>query len=146
MKKIAIIIPTYNELDNIESLISTILINLPDCTIFVIDDSIYPSIRSYINDDGEFHTNPVNVFKQVFNEGKTIIEQAYCNGGGCAGGSWGDYYNGQSHNPDCLFGNIAYFKHDKNKLYRFWNSSFKNKQIQLAEKLKKVMKNLPKPD
>ena len=49
MKKIAIIIPTYNELDNIESLISAILINLPDCTIFVIDDSKNKDIGNLID-------------------------------------------------------------------------------------------------
>ena len=49
MKKIAIIIPTYNELDNIESLISAILVNLPDCTIFVIDDSKNKDIGNLID-------------------------------------------------------------------------------------------------
>ncbi len=39
MKKIAIIIPTFNELDNIEKLIKEILKNIPESTIFVVDDS-----------------------------------------------------------------------------------------------------------
>ena len=39
MKKIAIIIPTYNELDNIEKLIQEILKNVPESTIFIVDDS-----------------------------------------------------------------------------------------------------------
>ena len=28
------------------------------------------------------------------------------------------------YNPHCLFGNIAYFKNESSKLYRFWNSSY----------------------
>ncbi len=39
MKKIAIIIPTFNELENIEKLINEILKNVPESTIFVVDDS-----------------------------------------------------------------------------------------------------------
>ena len=50
----------------------------------------------------------------------------------------------KNYNPHCLFGNIAYFKNDNNKLYRFWNSSFKNKQIKLTEKFYKIEKVKPK--
>ena len=39
MKKIAIIIPTFNELDNIENLIKKILKNIPESSIFIVDDS-----------------------------------------------------------------------------------------------------------
>ena len=39
MKNIAIIIPTYNELENIEQLVNEIHINLPEISIFIIDDS-----------------------------------------------------------------------------------------------------------
>ncbi len=39
MKNIAIIIPTYNELENIEKLIYEIKIKLPEAEIFIIDDS-----------------------------------------------------------------------------------------------------------
>ncbi len=39
MKKIAIIIPTFNELDNIENLIKMILTNVPESSIFIVDDS-----------------------------------------------------------------------------------------------------------
>ena len=39
MKNIAIIIPTYNELENIERLIYKIKQKLPDSKIFIIDDS-----------------------------------------------------------------------------------------------------------
>ena len=39
MNNIAIIIPTYNELENIENLILEILINVPKSTIFIVDDS-----------------------------------------------------------------------------------------------------------
>lgn len=39
MKKIAIIIPTLNEIDNIENLIKMILKNIPESSIFIIDDS-----------------------------------------------------------------------------------------------------------
>ena len=49
MKKIAIVIPTYNELENIESLIKVILKNTLDFTIFLVDDSKDDSIGSLIN-------------------------------------------------------------------------------------------------
>jgi|TARA_Y100000389_G_C17433210_1_gene503966 dolichol-phosphate mannosyltransferase len=39
VKKIAIIIPTFNELDNIENLIKMILTNVPESSIFIVDDS-----------------------------------------------------------------------------------------------------------
>ncbi len=39
MKKIALVIPTLNETENIESLISQIKSNLENVTIFIIDDS-----------------------------------------------------------------------------------------------------------
>ena len=49
MKKIAIVIPTYNELENIESLIKAILKNTTDVTIFLVDDTKYESIGRLIN-------------------------------------------------------------------------------------------------
>ena len=39
MNNIAIIIPTYNELENIEQLIREILNKVPESTIFIVDDS-----------------------------------------------------------------------------------------------------------
>lgn len=49
MKKIAIIIPTFNELDNIEKLIQEILKNVPESTIFIVDDSKQNEIGDLIN-------------------------------------------------------------------------------------------------
>lgn len=48
MKKIAIIIPTFNELDNVENLIKTILKNIPNSDIFLIDDSKNEDIGNLI--------------------------------------------------------------------------------------------------
>jgi len=48
VKKIAIIIPTYNELDNIEKLIQEILRNVPESTIFIVDDSKKKEIGNLI--------------------------------------------------------------------------------------------------
>ena len=39
MDNIAIIIPTYNELNNIEKLVKEIKKNVQKCSIFIIDDS-----------------------------------------------------------------------------------------------------------
>ena len=39
MNNIAIIIPTYNELKNIEKLVKEIKNNIKECTIFIVDDS-----------------------------------------------------------------------------------------------------------
>ena len=39
MNNIAIIIPTYNELENIENLVREILKKVPESTIFIVDDS-----------------------------------------------------------------------------------------------------------
>ena len=49
MKKIAIIIPTFNELGNIESLIQAILNNLPESIIFIVDDSKNKEIGNLIS-------------------------------------------------------------------------------------------------
>ena len=49
MKKIAIVIPTFNEVENIENLIKAILKNVPDSTIFLIDDSVNDEIGKLIN-------------------------------------------------------------------------------------------------
>ena len=48
MKKIAIIIPTFNELDNIENLINKISKNIPESSIFIVDDSKDPEIGNLI--------------------------------------------------------------------------------------------------
>ena len=47
MKK-AIIIPTFNEKENIEKLISRILFNIPDADIFIIDDTLENDIKTII--------------------------------------------------------------------------------------------------
>jgi len=49
VKKIAIIIPTYNELDNIEKLINSILIYIPKSSIFIVDDSENLEIEKLID-------------------------------------------------------------------------------------------------
>jgi len=49
MSKIAIIIPTYNELENIEILIKNIKKHLPSSVIFIIDDSKRSFIKTLIN-------------------------------------------------------------------------------------------------
>tara|TARA_B100000787_G_scaffold160574_2_gene139715 strand:- start:938 stop:1678 length:741 start_codon:yes stop_codon:yes gene_type:complete len=48
VQKIAIIIPTFNELGNIESLIQEIQNNLPESTIFIVDDSKTKEIGNLI--------------------------------------------------------------------------------------------------
>ena len=55
MKKIAIIIPAFNEKENLHLLIEKILLNVPHCNIFIIDDtkdqSQLPNIKSTHNID-----------------------------------------------------------------------------------------------
>ncbi len=46
----------------------------------------------------------------------------------------------KKYNPHCLFGNIAYFKENNSKLYRFWNSSYKKKQNKLNDNFFKISK------
>ena len=46
----------------------------------------------------------------------------------------------KKYNPQCLFGNIAYFKENNSKLYRFWNSSLKNKQVKVGDNFFKFSK------
>ena len=48
MSKIAIIIPTYNELENVEILIKNIKKYLPRSDIYIIDDSKKPDIKFLI--------------------------------------------------------------------------------------------------
>ena len=49
MKKIAIIIPTFNELENIEKLINSIFNNVPEITIFIVDDTNNTKLGDLIN-------------------------------------------------------------------------------------------------
>ncbi len=49
MKKVAIIIPTFNELENIEKLIKEISKNVPESTIFIVDDTTDKEIGNLIN-------------------------------------------------------------------------------------------------
>ena len=51
MKNIAIVIPTFNELENIEKLIHEIKIKLPEAKIFIIDDSKTKEIGELINNN-----------------------------------------------------------------------------------------------
>lgn len=46
----------------------------------------------------------------------------------------------RKYNPQCLFGNIAYFMEKNSKLYRYWNSSYKSKQIELDKNFYKITK------
>jgi len=46
----------------------------------------------------------------------------------------------RKYNPQCLFGNIAYFMKKNSKLYRYWNSSFERKQIKLDKNFYKIAK------
>ena len=39
MKNIAVVIPTYNELENIEKLVKEIRKNIKKCTIYIVDDT-----------------------------------------------------------------------------------------------------------
>ena len=49
MGKIALIIPTLNELENIEKLVTEIKSNLKDVSIFIVDDSNDNSLGEHIN-------------------------------------------------------------------------------------------------
>ena len=51
MNNIAIIIPTYNEIENIENLILEILKNVPQSTIFIVDDSKTQEIGELIRNN-----------------------------------------------------------------------------------------------
>lgn len=42
------------------------------------------------------------------------------------------------YNPDCLFGNIAYFKKNSSNLFRFWNAGYKKKQTLITDKFYKL--------
>ncbi len=61
MKKIALVIPTLNETENIECLISQIKSNLENVTIFIIDDSKTNEIGELIkNKETGFHNSENN--------------------------------------------------------------------------------------
>ena len=112
MKNIAIIIPTYNELENIENLILEILKHVPKATIFIVDDSKNQEIgkiikRKKLNAKYFHRTNKsgrgsavIYGLKKALEENKyeTFIEMD------------ADF----SHNPKELPGNIDLFL--KNKL------------------------------
>ena len=48
MKNIAVVIPTYNELENIERLVKEIKKNIKTCTIFIVDDTKNENIGKLI--------------------------------------------------------------------------------------------------
>ena len=49
MKKIALLIPTLNELENVENLVREIKSNLNNVTIFIIDDSHDDKLGDLLN-------------------------------------------------------------------------------------------------
>lgn len=111
MKKIAIIIPTYNETDNIVKLIEKINVYLNNVTIYIVDDSPTPEIGELINSSYKnvkyfFRKNKSGRgsavlfgIKQALKDGKfnLIIEMD------------ADF----SHNPNELKKKIFYFKKKK---------------------------------
>tara|TARA_B100001063_G_C16766790_1_gene559140 strand:- start:64 stop:771 length:708 start_codon:yes stop_codon:yes gene_type:complete len=56
MKYVAIIVPTYNEQENIEKLLIEIRKNISTCHIFVIDDSPEDSIRELVTSNSSYNT------------------------------------------------------------------------------------------
>ena len=68
-KLLSIIIPTYNELENIEQLVNEIHINLPEISIFIIDDSKTKEIGDLIFSKNikakYFHRSNANVRASV---------------------------------------------------------------------------------
>ncbi len=66
MSKVAIIIPTYNESDNIKKLIEKINEYLVNAVIFIIDDSPTSEIRKLIN----INKNDINYFHRKNKRGR----------------------------------------------------------------------------
>ncbi len=111
MSKIAIIIPTFNELENIEKLVKGIKRFLPKVSIFIVDDTNNQEIKYLLyskklkinyfhrkNSSGRGSAVLYGLRKAIKNEYDIFIEMD------------ADY----SHNPNELIRNIKFFK--KNKL------------------------------
>tara|TARA_A100000164_G_scaffold280759_1_gene253100 strand:+ start:683 stop:1390 length:708 start_codon:yes stop_codon:yes gene_type:complete len=56
MRNLAIVIPTFNEYENIEKLLIDIRNNIPNCYIFVIDDSPKDNIRDLVKYNSKNNT------------------------------------------------------------------------------------------
>lgn len=74
--KTIIVIPTYNEIDNIENLINTIFANLPDTHILIVDDNspdgTADKVRSIMKRTRQVHL--------IQRQGKMGLGTAYCDG------------------------------------------------------------------
>ena len=107
MNKIAIIIPTFNELDNIESLIQEILKNIPESTIFIVDDSKNKEIGNLISSKNlkakYFHreNSRGRGSAVLFGIKKALEENIF--------GTFIEMDSDFSHNPNELKKNIEYF-------------------------------------
>ena len=66
MSKVAIIIPTYNENDNIKKLVKKINEYLNNAVIFIIDDSPLPEISKLI----DVNKNNINYFHRKNKRGR----------------------------------------------------------------------------
>ncbi len=110
MKNIGIIIPTYNEEENIERLVESIRSYIPNSEIFVVDDSINDSTKKIFENKSFVH---------YFNRGKKLgrgtavifgLEKALEKG-------FIDIFVEMdadfSHNPNELIEKIEYFKKNK---------------------------------
>jgi len=110
VNKIAIIIPTFNELDNIESLIQEILKNIPESTIFIVDDSKNKEIGNLISSKNlkakYFHreNSRGRGSAVLFGIKKALEENIF--------GTFIEMDSDFSHNPKELKKNIEYFNNN----------------------------------
>ncbi len=103
--KILIIIPTYNEKDNIENILKEIIDAHPKPDILVIDDNS-PDGTGQIADD---MSNKYNRIKVVHRTGKMGLGTAYIEG----------FKKAMSENYDYVFEMDADFSHDPKDIPRF---------------------------
>ena len=111
MNNIAIIIPTYNELENIENLILEILKKVPESTIFIVDDSKNRDIGDLIKNKklkaNYFHRENESGRGSavIYGLNKAIEENKYK--------FFIEMDADFSHNPDELIRNINFFIKEK---------------------------------
>lgn len=105
MKKSIVVIPTYNEIDNISNLIKAIHNSVPETDILIVDDNSPDGTADAVREMMKYD----NKLKLLFREKKMGLGTAYCAG----------FKYCLEQNYDYILQMDADFSHDPNELPRF---------------------------
>lgn len=113
MSKAVVVVPTYNEIENIERLLRTVFSLQREFHILVVDDNSPDGTGQCVEENIKNYPNRLFV---IHREGKTGLGTAYI-----AGFKWA-----LQHGYDYVFEMDADFSHNPNDLIRLFNACYKD--------------------